>query len=133
ADPHAERFERKPRARVPLSLSSKQVAHVVRDTGQAEQTGTVIQPVLERLPAVSLAGEMEDHTRIEVAAADAHHEPFERRAPHARTDGAPVVQRGRGAALPEWERIRARARVLSVEHFREVLMRVVVEAVSPYS
>ena len=81
---------------------------------------------------MAIAGEMKQHARIDVAAARAHDEAFQRSEPHARVDGPTLPQRRGRAALAEMQGHGPRPGAEVLQLAREVLVRDPMKPVAAY-
>ena len=81
-------------------VAREQVAHVVRDAGEALQPGAVVEETGDlRSGHALLFDQVQDDARIELARAGAHRQAVERREAHRRLDAAAACERAhRGAA-----------------------------------
>ena len=71
--------------------------------GQPLQAGAVVQQILEAVGVVAAAQQVQQHARVEVAGACAHHQPLQRRQPHRRVDGPAAAHRRRRGAVAQVE------------------------------
>ena len=91
------------RAPVPvLAFFVEQVAHVAGEPGDAEQPRLLVQQGAHLAQAHALLeGDVLDEGGVDVAAAGAHHQPFERGEPHRRRDGTALPDCASRAAVAE--------------------------------
>ena len=109
------------------------VAHVA-GAGESEQPAPPVQQAVEVVEVeAGLPVQVDEHGRIDVAGAGAHHETLERRHPHARLHRHAPVDRGDGGPVAEVEHDRLRGLERAAEHpgdlLRHVLVRRAVKAV----
>jgi hypothetical protein len=114
-------------------VAGDQRAHVLRDAGDAEQSGFLVEQMRHFLHAEALAvHDVQDQARIDRAAARAHDEAVERREAERRGDALAIDHRRHAGAIAQMADDDAAVGLLAVlrQHAGDVLVRNAVEAVA---
>jgi Esterase-like activity of phytase len=78
------------------------LAHVGRDSGDTEQTGFIIQSMIEFVPVQALLPQqVNKHAWVDGAAAGAHHQTLKRRETHRGIDADAIMDRRHRRAVPQ--------------------------------
>ena len=100
-----------------LLLLGEELAHVIRQPGDAKEAGLLVEHALDfRRRQPLFGGDMIEYRGVEITRPRPHHQPLERREAHGRVHRLSADDRARRAAVAKVERddLRLIARTASV-------------------
>ena len=101
-EPVGERFEGNLCAHMAFACGLRQGAHVVRKSGEAEQTGFLVYELVEAVDIVTvLLADEEEHCRVDASGAGAHDEALERGEAHGGINALAVQNGGAAGTVTE--------------------------------